>query len=98
MSKEYEIAKLEVTKLELKDGDILAVKLNGHPRMEEIEHVKSYLKKMLPSGVSALVFGSDDVELQIVTRPTMPAPDAVDSAASTSIIHASAESTSESES
>jgi hypothetical protein len=34
----------------------------------------------------------------IEVRPTMPAPDAVDSAASTSIVHASAESTLESES
>lgn len=82
MSKEHEITKLEIAKLELKDGDILAVKLNGHPRMEEIEHVKSYLKKMLPSGVSALVFGGDDVELQIVTRPTPHALDGRDSAPS----------------
>jgi len=69
VSKKYEIEGLEVAKLELRDGDILAVKIKGHPRMEDIEHVKSYLQKILPSGVSALVFGSDDVELQIVARP-----------------------------
>jgi len=81
MSKEYEIARLEVAKLELKYGDILAVKLNGHARREDIEQVKGYLEKMLPPGVSALVFGSDSLELQIVTRRTPCAAEGVTRAA-----------------
>lgn len=77
--------------------------------MDDLENrVQQFITLSLPGQPMSMHMGTSRLvndlwrEVQrlraLEARPTMPAPDAVDSAASTSIVHASAESTSESES
>ena len=68
MSNDYEITKLEIAKLELKDGDVLAIKILGSrpASMADIEKIKSYIKAMLPN-IQALVYSESQIELSIVS-------------------------------
>jgi fructose-1-phosphate kinase PfkB-like protein len=69
VSNDYEITKLEIAKLELKEGDILAVKITGsRPNMAELAHLQKILESVVPQGVKTLVL-HNDVELQIVSAP-----------------------------
>jgi hypothetical protein len=68
VSNNYEITKLEISKLELKDGDVLAIKILGSApaSMADIQKIKSYIKAMLPN-IQALVYSECEVELSIVS-------------------------------
>ena len=68
MSNDYEITKLEIAKLDVKDGDVLAVKILGSrpASMADIEKIKSYIKAMLPN-IQALVYSESQVELTIIS-------------------------------
>ncbi len=69
MSKDYEITKLEIAKLELKEGDILAVKITGsRPPLVELAHLHKIIEAVVPQGVKTLIL-HNDVELQIVSAP-----------------------------
>lgn len=71
MSNDYEITKLEIAKLELKEGDILAVKISGRfLPMDEIVHLYKIIEAVVPKGVKTLIL-HNDVELQIVNVPNM---------------------------
>ena len=63
------LAGIKVAKLELKEGDILAVKILGkRPCKAEIEHIKHYLGSILPVGVKVIVLDRGDIELATVSR------------------------------
>ncbi len=69
MSNDYEITKLEIAKLELKAGDILAIKITGsRPPMSEVAHLHRIIEAVVPQGVKTLIL-HNDVELQIVSAP-----------------------------
>lgn len=69
MSNDYEITKLEIAKLELKEGDILAVKITGNrPNMSELSHLQRIIEVVVPQGVKTLLL-HNDVELQIISAP-----------------------------
>jgi hypothetical protein len=70
MSDNYEITKLEIAKLELKEGDILAVRiLRRDPSETDIEHIEKLLRSILPAGVKSIIFNHDHIEHSIISRP-----------------------------
>lgn len=63
-----EIEKLEIAKLELKDGDILAVIVPDKAPEVEVVRLSALLAEFLnPLGVKALVFRGD-IELSVISK------------------------------
>jgi hypothetical protein len=58
----------EIAKLELKEGDILVVKMKYPTRATEIERMRDCLTKILPINVNFMFLDSDNVELSIVKK------------------------------
>lgn len=70
MNDDYEVTKLEVAKLELKEGDILAVRiLHRSPSDDDIARVEKHLRSILPAGVKSIIYNADYIELSIVSKP-----------------------------
>ncbi|MDI6026734.1 hypothetical protein QBK99_11080 [Corticibacterium sp. UT-5YL-CI-8] len=61
---------LKVQKLELKQGDILAVTYNGILSMEQQERLRAYVESCLPTGFSVPVLILDDgLSLAVISSP-----------------------------
>jgi len=61
-----ETLKLEVGKLDLKEGNLLIVKINGRPEKAYIEGLRKHLKTFLPTGVRSLIIFGNDIEISVV--------------------------------
>ena len=70
-----EIEKLEIAKLDLKDGDILAVIIRGERPYSALAEFQHQLDEALrPLGVKGVVF-CGDIELKVITPPDKDYPD-----------------------
>jgi hypothetical protein len=71
MSNDYEITKLEIAKLELKEGDILVVRiLHRDPSKTDIDHIGKILGSILLAGVKSIIFNHNHIELSIISGPS----------------------------
>jgi len=70
-----EIEKFEIAKLDLEDGDTLAVIFrDSHPTARDLEQFAIEAKKYLPPNCN-IVFFDGDVELKIIRRKQEDNPD-----------------------
>ena len=70
METQFEVVKLEITKLELKLGDILAVKCDPNKVLRsEIVRLREVLVDVLPPGVNFIILDTNGVELSVITPP-----------------------------
>ena len=67
---DFVVMKLAIEKLELEDGDVLAVQLNNKIDDRTIIHIEELLQNILPKNVRTLVYHKDDVELRIIHQQT----------------------------
>lgn len=66
---ELELVKFEIAKLELKENDMLVFKYVGEiPELDAVECLAESLHSILPKGVTALILGSDNLEITKVTH------------------------------
>lgn len=61
-----EVVRIEVDKLELKAGDVLAIKLLRSMPAEYVERIKSVMENVLPDGVGVMAYPADEIELMVV--------------------------------
>ena len=70
-----EIEKLEIAKLDLKDGDILAVIVREEMSDSALAALQHQLNEtLMPLGVKGVVF-CGDIELKVITPPDKDCPD-----------------------
>jgi hypothetical protein len=69
MSNDYEITKLEIARLDIKDGDVLAVKILGSSpaSMDDIEKIKVYISGLFPNA-QAFIYSESQIELAVISR------------------------------
>lgn len=61
----YIFRRIEIAKLELKPGDVLAVGISGQPSEAERERVRQFIEKKIPN-IEIIVYNRDAVDFSII--------------------------------
>lgn len=68
---ESSIVRFEIAKLELKRGDVLAVRVPLERKIERIQQIVKQLASELPDGVRFIVY-TDDIEMSVIRNADQP--------------------------
>lgn len=64
-----EVVQAEISKLELKPGQILAVRFHQKLDVEMLRHVQEYMRRLVPKGVKIAVLDNNAEFIVVDPRP-----------------------------
>ena len=66
IAENYLINVTEISKLQLKSGDILIVKVNGHVKQDIVKKIAMYFEDVIPTGANVRVVNDEIFDFTVV--------------------------------